>query len=68
MLTPQNMDAILSAMVTREYKCKNCGPISARQRVSEEPLTHCQCGATLKRVYGAPVIEFKGGGWAGKKS
>lgn len=69
MLTAQSMAAILESMVTRDYECKKCDKaFSVKSRVTEEPLTECDCGARLKRVYGAPVIEFKGTGWAGKKS
>lgn len=27
----------------------------------------CKCGLTLKRVYTAPGLVFKGNGWGGKK-
>jgi len=50
---------------TYEYSCNDCGAaLERRQRFDESPLTQCpSCGGTLRRVYHAAGIIFKGSGW-----
>lgn len=52
-------------MPTYEYQCKGCGrAFEAVQAFSDTPLTTCEaCGGTLKKVYGAVGIVFKGAGF-----
>jgi putative FmdB family regulatory protein len=50
---------------TYEYRCKSCErAFEAVQAFSDTPLTTCEtCGGTLKKVYGAVGIVFKGSGF-----
>lgn len=50
---------------TYEYQCKSCGrAFEAVQAFSDAPLTTCEtCGGTLKKIYGAVGIVFKGSGF-----
>lgn len=52
-------------MPTYEYECKSCGrAFEAVQAFSDDPLVTCDtCGGTLKKVYGAVGIVFKGSGF-----
>lgn len=49
-----------------EYQCANCGQkIEVIQKMSDEPLTHCEaCGQdSLKKLISATHFQLKGGGW-----
>lgn len=51
-----------------EYECPGDGQVITIERgmTEEEPEYDCPvCGSTLRRVYNAPGIQFKGGGWGG---
>jgi len=51
---------------TYHYRCKECGyDFSEHQSFSDEPITICpQCGKnTVRKVYSAPPINFKGKGF-----
>jgi putative FmdB family regulatory protein len=50
---------------TYEYACTACGHrLEAVQRFTDEPLTECpECGAALRKVYGAVGIVLKGSGF-----
>lgn len=50
---------------TYEYCCNECGATLERwQRFSDSPLTECpSCSGSLRRVYHAAGIIFKGSGW-----
>jgi putative FmdB family regulatory protein len=53
-------------MPTYVYECRDCGRvIEAEQRISEEPLRDCGCGAegSLKRVIQPTAVMFKGSGF-----
>ncbi len=52
-------------MPTYEYACTACGHrLEAVQSFSDEPLTECpECGAALRKVYGAVGIVLKGSGF-----
>lgn len=55
-------------MPVRIYYCEKCGGFEKREHIKSDPLTNCPtCGTLVKQVYTAPVIVFKGNGWAGKK-
>jgi len=50
---------------TYEYACTACGhKLDAVQKFTDDPLTECpECGGTLRKVYGAVGIAFKGSGF-----
>lgn len=50
---------------TYEYECKGCGrAFETVQGFTDLPLTVCDvCGGSLKKVYGAVGIVFKGSGF-----
>ncbi len=52
-------------MPTYEYACTACGHrLEAVQSFSDDPLTECpECGAALRKVYGAVGIVLKGSGF-----
>lgn len=53
-------------MPTYEYRCRECGhELEAVQAFTEDALTTCQaCGAeSLRKVFGAVGISFKGSGF-----
>ena len=52
-------------MPTYEYACTACGHrLEAVQSFTDEPLTECpECGAQLRKVYGAVGIVLKGSGF-----
>ena len=61
-------------MPTYEYRCRDCGhTFDAVQPMADDSLTVCpECGGALRKVFGAPMISFKGSGFYatdhGKKS
>lgn len=52
-------------MPTYEYQCKDCGErLEVFQKFSDKPLSvHPECGGTLRRVFHASGIVFKGSGY-----
>ncbi|HUR18935.1 MAG TPA: FmdB family zinc ribbon protein [Acidimicrobiales bacterium] len=52
-------------MPTYEYACRSCGEhLEVVQSFTDEPLTECPaCGGTLRKVFGAIGIAFKGSGF-----
>jgi putative FmdB family regulatory protein len=50
---------------TYEYACTACGHrLEAVQTFTDDPLTECpECGAALRKVYGAVGIVLKGSGF-----
>ncbi|HEX4125946.1 MAG TPA: FmdB family zinc ribbon protein [Acidimicrobiales bacterium] len=52
-------------MPTYEYACTACGHrLEAVQSFTDDPLTECpECGAALRKVYGAVGIVLKGSGF-----
>ena len=52
-------------MPTYEYACTACGHrLEADQKFTDDPLTECpECGAALRKVYGAVGIVLKGSGF-----
>jgi putative FmdB family regulatory protein len=61
-------------MPTYEYLCRDCGHrFETVQSMKDDALTVCPvCGGVLRKVFGAPMISFKGSGFYatdhGKKS
>jgi putative FmdB family regulatory protein len=52
-------------MPTYEYECQACHRrVEAVQRFSDSPLTTCEhCGGTLRKVFSAVGVVFKGSGF-----
>ena len=53
-------------MPTYVYECKTCQKVfEADQRISEEPLKDCSCGAkgSLRRLIQPTAVMFKGAGF-----
>ena len=48
-----------------EYECFVCGHRFERiQKVSAEPIKTCpECAGSVRRLLGAPALQFKGSGW-----
>ncbi|HKO00404.1 MAG TPA: FmdB family zinc ribbon protein [Thermoanaerobaculia bacterium] len=48
-----------------EYKCDQCGERSEiLQSFQDPPHTQCpKCGGTVKKLFSAPAIQFKGSGF-----
>lgn len=52
-------------MPTYQYRCKQCGhELEAQQAFSDAPLTECpECAGSLRKVFSAVGISFKGSGF-----
>jgi putative FmdB family regulatory protein len=52
-------------MPTYEYTCRDCGhTFEIVQSMLDEALTMCpECGGSLRKVFAAPAISFKGSGF-----
>lgn len=52
-------------MPTYEYECTSCGERhEVVQRFSDDPLSTCElCGGTLRKVFSAVGVVFKGSGF-----
>lgn len=53
-------------MPTYVYECRQCEKVfEADQRITEEPLTDCDCGAkgSLRRLIQPVAVAFKGAGF-----
>src|SRR5579875_3862590 len=52
-------------MPTYEYACRSCGErLEVVQSFADPPLTSCgSCGGSLRKVFGAVGIVFKGSGF-----
>ena len=52
-------------MPTYEYTCRDCGhTFEIVQSMLVEALTMCpECGGSLRKVFAAPAISFKGSGF-----
>lgn len=59
-------------MPTYSYKCENGHDYQeVRAMTEDQKQTTCpevDCGATLKRIYESAPVQFKGSGWAGRRS
>jgi len=52
-------------MPTYEYTCRDCGhTFEIVQSMLDEALTMCpECGGSLRKVFAAPAISFRGSGF-----
>lgn len=53
-------------MPTYVYECSSCSRVfEAEQRITEDPLDTCECGAkgTVKRIIQPIAVMFKGSGF-----
>lgn len=52
-------------MPTYEYRCRDCGEhLEVVQSFRDDPLTECpNCGGSLRKVFSAIGITFKGSGF-----
>ena len=52
-------------MPTYEYACRDCGEhLEVVQSFKDDPLTECgRCGGSLRKVFSAAGIIFKGSGY-----
>jgi putative FmdB family regulatory protein len=47
-----------------EYRCENGHLLEVMQKMTDEPVTHCdQCGASVQRVFHPIAVHFKGSGF-----
>lgn len=47
-----------------EYECAKCGKVSeVFQRMSDEPLTSCECGGEVRKLMSLNSFHLKGSGW-----
>src|SRR4051794_4853702 len=47
-----------------EYRCENGHHVEVMQKITDDPLTHCEtCGAALQRVFHPVAVHFKGSGF-----
>lgn len=55
-------------MPAYEYYCDSCGDRTTimRSYSDEEETPTCTCGKEMLRIWNAPGIHFKGGGWGGQ--
>lgn len=51
-------------MPTYVYECRACEKsFEIEQRITEAPLTDCECGGTVRRIIQPVGIAFKGSGF-----
>jgi putative FmdB family regulatory protein len=47
-----------------EYRCENGHLFEVMQKITDDPVTHCeQCGAAVQRVFHPVAVHFKGSGF-----
>ena len=47
-----------------EYRCENGHLFEVMQRITDDPVTHCEvCGAPVQRVFHPVAVHFKGSGF-----
>lgn len=52
-------------MALYEFICRECeSEVTVEQSMAEElPTTHEECGGELRRIWSAPPVRFRGGGY-----
>jgi putative FmdB family regulatory protein len=47
-----------------EYRCENGHLLEVMQRITDDPVTHCEiCAAPVSRVFHPVAVHFKGSGF-----
>ncbi len=47
-----------------EYRCENGHLFEVMQKITDDPVTHCEeCGAPVQRVFHPIAVHFKGSGF-----
>ena len=47
-----------------EYRCENGHLFEVMQKITDDPVTHCDdCGAVVQRVFHPIAVHFKGSGF-----
>jgi putative FmdB family regulatory protein len=47
-----------------EYRCENGHLFEVMQKITDDPVTHCEvCGASVQRVFHPVAVHFKGSGF-----
>ena len=55
---------LAAAMPIYEYRCENGHLLEVMQKITDDPVTHCdQCGAPVQRVFHPIAVHFKGSGF-----
>jgi putative FmdB family regulatory protein len=57
-------------MPTYEYSCNECGTYGSVHKSYDDdigPMSCPKCNLQMSRLYSAPGLIFKGGGWGGQK-
>jgi putative FmdB family regulatory protein len=53
-----------AAMPIYEYRCENGHLFEVMQRITDDPVTHCnECEAVVQRVFHPIAVHFKGSGF-----
>jgi putative FmdB family regulatory protein len=53
-----------AAMPIYEYRCENGHLFEVMQKITDDPVTHCQeCEAAVQRVFHPVAVHFKGSGF-----
>ena len=61
-MTPSLYSA--AAMPIYEYRCENGHLFEVMQKITDDPVTHCQeCEASVQRVFHPVAVHFKGSGF-----
>ena len=52
------------SMPIYEYRCENGHLLEVMQKITDDPMTHCEvCGAAVQRVFHPVAVHFKGSGF-----
>ena len=47
-----------------EYRCEEGHLLEVMQKITDDPVTHCEvCGAAVQRVFHPVAVHFKGSGF-----
>ena len=47
-----------------EYRCENGHLFEVMQKITDDPVTHCEeCGSLVQRVFHPVAVHFKGSGF-----
>jgi putative FmdB family regulatory protein len=52
------------SMPIYEYRCENGHLFEVMQKITDDPVTHCEeCGSPVQRVFHPVAVHFKGSGF-----